>query len=60
MKWDEPVINEPVVMPMEEKTNYWPFIIGGVAVAGAVAFAVIRKKKKAKRLAELEDEDEDI
>ena len=60
MVWDEPMYNEPVVMPAEEKTNFIPYIIGGIAVAGAVAFAVIRKKKKAKRLAELEGEDEDI
>ena len=60
MVWDEPIYDEPVVMPAVEKTNYLPFIIGGVVVAGAVAFAVWKKKQKAKRLAELEDEDEDI
>ena len=60
MVWDEPMYEEPVVMPAVEKTNYLPYIIGGVAVVGAVAFVLFKKKKKAKRLAELEDEDEDI
>ena len=58
--WDEPMYDEPVVMPAVEKTNYLPFIIGGVAVVGAVAFVVWKKKQKAKRIKELEDEDEDI
>ena len=42
------------------KGGVLPFVIGGVAVVGAVAFVVWKKKQKAKRLAELEDEDEDI
>lgn len=43
----------------EEKTSFTPYIIGGVIIAGAAGL-FIYKKKKAKRLAELEDEDEDI
>ncbi len=55
--WDEPVITEPVIV---EKTNYTPWIIAGVVVVAAAGGFVYMKKKKAKQLAELEDEDEDI
>ena len=58
--WDEPMYDEPVVMPSVEKTNYIPYIVGGAVVIGAVAFVLWKKKQKAKRLKELEDEDEDI
>ena len=58
--WDEPMYEEPVVMPSVEKTNYIPYIVGGAVVIGAVAFVLWKKKQKAKRLKELEGEDEDI
>ena len=47
------------MMPEDEKGSFVPYVIGVVAVA-AVGFVVYKKKMKAKRLAELEDEDEDI
>lgn len=38
----------------------WALIVVGVGAVAAVVVVVIRKKKAAKKLAELEDEDEDI
>ena len=38
----------------------WALIVVGVGAVAAVAVVVIRKKKAAKKLAQLEDEDEDI
>ncbi len=56
--WDEPVITEPVIV---EKNNGWvPVAIGVVVVVAAAGGFVYMKKQKAKKLAELEDEDEDI
>lgn len=48
------------VEPDDEKPSVVPYVIGGIAIVGAVAAFVIIKKKKARRVAELEDEDEDI
>ena len=48
------------VEPDDEKPSVVPYVIGGIAIVGAVAAFVIIKKKKARRAAELEDEDEDI
>lgn len=58
--WNEPIIDQPVVEPAVSKTSYIPYIIGGVVVVATAAILIIKKKKKEKRLAELEDEDEDI
>ena len=58
--WNEPVIDMPVVEPAVEKSSFVPYVIGGVAVIAAGGFFLWKKKQKAKRLAELEDEDEDI
>lgn len=61
MKWDEPDYNEPVVMPEEPASSSLLYVVLGVAAVAAVAGGVfLTKKKKAKRLAELGDEDEDI
>ncbi len=60
MVWNEPVIDMPVTEPVVEKTSFVPYVIGGVAVLAAGGFFLWKKKQKAKRLAELEDEDEDI
>lgn len=60
MVWNEPVVDMPVVEPAVEKTSFTPYIIGAVAVAAAGGFFLWKKRQKAKRLAELEDEDEDI
>lgn len=48
------------VEPEDEKPSVVPYVIGGIGIVGAVAAFVIIKKKKARRAAELEDEDEDI
>lgn len=55
----DPGITDPTVVPEEPKASPIPYIIGLVVVAGAGGF-VFYKKKKAKRLAELEEDDEDI
>ena len=55
----DPGITDPVVVPEEPKTSPIVYILGLAVVAGAGGF-VFYKKKKAKRLAELEEDDEDI
>ncbi len=52
-------IDEPMLPPEEPSKNFTPYIIGVVVIA-AGGFVFYKKKQKAKRLAELEDEDEDI
>ena len=56
-EWDEPAFEEPVIM--EEPTKIpWAAIGAGVAVVAFAAGIIIRKKRKAKK--NTEDEDEDI
>ena len=61
-RYNDPGFVDPMPMPEEpEKKSNTPIYIGVGAAAVAIAGAVIYfKKKMAKRLAELEDEDEDI
>ena len=56
--WDEPVYTEPIVEePQGIKAPVVIAIVAAVIIAGVAAF-VVRKKRKAKKLTE--DEDEDI
>ncbi len=57
--WNEPVIDMPVMEPEQPSLPVMPIAIGAVVIA-AGGFLLWKKKQKAKRLAELEDEDEDI
>lgn len=65
---DDPGMMDPGMMDptMGEDVNSgmpiwgWALIVVGVGAVVAVVVVVIRKKKAAKKLAELEDEDEDI
>ncbi|MBR4036300.1 MAG: hypothetical protein IKJ05_06180 [Oscillospiraceae bacterium] len=57
--WNEPVVDMPVMEPEQPSIPVIPVVIGAVAIA-AGGFFFWKKKQKAKRLAELEDEDEDI
>lgn len=57
--WNEPVIDMPVMEPEQPSLPVMPIVIGAVVIA-AGGFFFWKKKQKAKRLAELEDEDEDI
>jgi len=56
-EWDEPMIEEPVIMEQPNKVP-WIAVVAAVAVAAAAAAIIIRKKRKAKK--NTEDEDEDI
>lgn len=53
-------IEEPMLPPEEPTKSFTPYIVGVVVIAAAGGFVFYKKKQKAKRLAELEDEDEDI
>ena len=55
--WDEPVIEEPVIMEEPAKTP-WAAIGAAVAVVAVAAAVIVAKKRKAKKNAE--DEDENI
>ena len=55
----DPGIEEPMLPPEEPTKNFTPYIVGVVVIA-AGGFVFYKKKQKAERLAELEDEDEDI
>ncbi len=55
--WNEPVVTEPVVVEKNNNALYIGAVVAALAVAGGVVFM---KKRKAKKLKELEDEDEDI
>ena len=58
--WNEPVVDMPVIEPEQPSMPVMPIVIGAAAIAAGGGFLFWKKKQKAKRLAELEDEDEDI
>jgi len=58
--WNEPVVDMPVIEPEQPSMPVMPIVIGVAVIAAGGGFMFWKKKQKAKRLAELEDEDEDI